>query len=70
MAYRVGTIKYRRVSVGWEEGLSRQTFRPVERLDFGNDDGMPESNRICGGAGSDGDVIRSDQAPDGRGDDQ
>jgi hypothetical protein len=35
MAYRVGTIKYRRVMAEREEGFSPQTFCPVERLDFG-----------------------------------
>ena len=39
MAYRVGTIKYRRVAGSWEVGLQEQTFRPVERLDLGKEMG-------------------------------
>src|SRR6185312_1949956 len=45
-----------------------QTFQPVERLDFGNDDGTQESIRMGGGAGHDGDSIRADQTADGRSD--
>src|SRR3954451_6950907 len=68
MAYRVGTIKYRRVAAGWEVGLRAQTFQPVERLDFGNDDGTQESNRMAGRCTVHGSVIRSEQTTDRRSD--